>query len=105
MTDRPTLSLGVNEWRKLVQTNLEQAFEFTQSKLEITADEARNMAQHLDRMKALVMAWHASARPAVQEVKQEAIDPAVPVVEQPPKKRGWPKGKPRKRLAPQQVMQ
>lgn len=99
-----TLSLGVNEWRKLVQANLEQAFEFTQSKMEISVDDARSLAQHLDRMKALVMAWHASTRPQVaSEPVQQTADPE-PVAEQ-PKKRGWPKGRPRKRNAPQQVMQ
>jgi hypothetical protein len=112
MTDRPaTLSLAVNEWRKLVQANLEQAFEFTQGHAEITADEARGLAQHLDRMKALVMAWHASARPPAQTVREsleeaEAEQAAKPAEEQ-PKKRGWPLGKPRgprKRMNPQ-VMQ
>lgn len=92
MTDKPTLSLGVTEWRALLQANMVEAHAFTQGKTVITPEDVQSLHQHLERMKSLVMAWHLSGRPAVEP---EAV------VEK--KKPGWPKGRSRK--ASSQVMQ
>lgn len=111
MTDKQTLSLNASEWRGLLMQNLVQAHEFAQGKHRIDPNELKLVHERLDRMKALVAAWHLS-QPALPPgmsnpgVQQETSAPVSQVNGAEPKRRGWPAGKkrgPRKQHA--QVVQ
>jgi hypothetical protein len=111
MTDKQTLSLNESEWRGLLMQNLVQAHEFAQGAHRIGPIEVKGLHERLDRMKALVAAWHLS-QPALppgmsNPGTQQETNAPVPQANgaEPKKKPGWPKGKPRKRANPDQVVQ
>jgi hypothetical protein len=104
MTEKPaTLSLDSSEWRAMLGHNLNRAVEFLQANTQVTPEQVAAFHQHLDRMKALVSAWHLSVPPVAKEAVKEAdqSDAPAPVHsngEAPkPRRGGWPLGKPRKK--------
>lgn len=100
MTEKKdTLSLDANEWRAMIAHNLQRGIEFVNTNGQITAEGIVAFNAHLDRIKVLVLAWHASAAPG-QNAQQQApvTDASAPQADgaAPKGKGGWPKGKSRK---------
>lgn len=108
---RPTLSLDSSEYRALILANLARAHDFVSQNTQITAEHVASFSTYIDRMKVMAQAWHFAA-PQV-EPKPEAPKPAAEaqaVAPQTngahePKKPGWPKGKSRKKSAPEASVQ
>lgn len=110
MTEKPTtLSLDSTEWRGLLVQNLVRAHEFAQGTQAIDAAQVSALHGHMDRMKALVTAWHNSQPAPVAEVGKAAPE-FVPTPAQgngaaPKKTGGWPKGRKRKQPLGAQAVQ
>lgn len=110
MTDKPTLSLDSAEWRAMLGHNLNRAGEFVQSTAAINQLQVKAFHDHLDRMKALVSAWYASAPAAVADAVAEQAQPEAPAHPQangaaPKRKGGWPLGKKRKQRVEARAVQ
>lgn len=102
MSKPATLSLGVKEWRSLLLINIEELAVFIQPREIISTVEAVQLHQHMDRMKALISAWNLAGLPKPEPVVEAADVPVKTNGHHEPvkRKRGWPAGKPRKRLNP-----
>lgn len=100
-----TLAIDNAEWRVLFASSIARVTEFVGQNPSLTADNLKLMHEHLDRAKLIASAWAASTPQAVvREVAQTMADAPVEVrAEQPKRKGGWPRGKPRKRANPQVV--
>lgn len=107
MTDSPkTLSIDAAEWKALLLDNLARAHQAVANSQGINPAGLVDLGQHLDRVKVLAAAWHASL-PKAQPVAQDdpVTTPAAANGSAEPKKRrgGWPAGKPRKPRTAQAV--
>lgn len=104
MTDKKTLSLAPREWNALLASNADDLVTFFKGQPMPNAELYQHIAAHLDRMKAILPGWLASA-PAPVDAGQVAEKEAQAQVNgaAKSKKGGWPKGK--KRNAPAQVVQ
>jgi hypothetical protein len=101
MTDAPkTLALDSAEWKALVLDNIARAHAAVTASGNITPEGLALFSQHLDRIKGIAGAWHASlpkAQPAPQDEPVTAPATANGNGAAPVKRRGgWQKGRPRK---------
>lgn len=103
-----TLSLKPNEWQALLLSNFQSGFDWVRQypAQAPSQDDTKALLVHIDRMRDLTVAWHASAAPAVQVEPEQTAAPEAeqPPSQEPPKRKGgWPKGKKRgglKQVAP-----
>lgn len=103
MTDAPkTLALDSAEWKALLLDNLARAHQAVTASQAINPEGLISLGQHLDRIKGIAAAWHASL-PKDQLAPQPEPAPAQASANgaEKPRKGGWPKGK--KRNAPRQA--
>lgn len=104
--EKKTLTLGPREWNALLASNADDLANVFKSQTMPSADLYWNIVEHIDRMKAILPGWLASAPQAVADAPKSQAAPELPPAPKPngaaPKpKRGWPKGKQRKvRAAP-----
>lgn len=113
-----TVALDAQEWKDLVANNAARFHGFITSIAIPDPQSLQSINAHLDRMKALVLAWHLSQRPVtvveqphqvttgtVNVTEEKLKAQASPVSNIPGEKRkaGWPKGKKRTRNGAAQV--
>lgn len=100
MTEKRTLALNARQWRVLLHDNLDVLKATVQQTEVLEEDTLRAFCSQLDNMKMLASAWFQVSpkkepEPATAEVPVQANGEL-------PKRRGRP---PKKRMAPQQVVQ
>lgn len=101
MTDQPkTVALDASEWKDLVVNNAVRVHGFILSIDCPTPEQLQAIGAHLDRMRALTLAWHKSQRPnMVGQNGGEQVPASSPLVQSVPpsatKRQGWPLGKKR----------
>lgn len=102
MTSQPaTLQIDPRRWRMLFADSMQVTANFMAQHETLAQADLRVLLGYLDEAKLMATAWYQAGRPATApEPKREEVAP----IEQPVKRGGWPKGKPRKRNNPQ-VMQ
>lgn len=109
MTEKHTLSIDQAEWRVLFASNIARVNDFINQNPTLDVEKLKAMLDHLDRAKLIARSWCASVPQAVPAETAQKLAEAPAVVANgngaEKKKPGWPKGKPRKRLNPQQVVQ
>lgn len=113
-----TVALDAQEWKDLVANNAARFHGFITSIAIPDPQSLQSINAHLDRMKALVLAWHLSQRPVIvepepmaaesmkkaqQSVALEKANEAVSNIPGEKRKAGWPKGKKRTRNGAAQV--
>lgn len=110
-----TVALDAQEWKDLVANNAARFHGFITSIAIPDPQSLQSINAHLDRMKALVLAWHLSQRPViapepvtigVANVPEEVLKAQVSSASNIPgekRKAGWPKGKKRTRNGAAQV--
>lgn len=113
MVDAPkTLALSSREWNALLTVNATDLANLFQAQPIPTPELCAQLAQRIDRMRAILPGWLASVPHAAPDAPKESAQPSAQVAAQAngaaPKKGGWPKGKPRKKrnapgIAQQQV--
>lgn len=115
-----TVALDAQEWKDLVANNAARFHGFITSIAIPDPQSLQSINAHLDRMKALVLAWHLSQRPVIvsepvttgivqvteDQLKKMQVTPTPATQSDIPgekRKAGWPKGKKRIRNGAAQV--
>lgn len=102
MTDKKTLSLAPREWNALLASNADDLAAFFKAQHQPNAELYQQVLTHLERMKAILPGWLASATAAAPEApqgEQEAVQHGNGAG--PKGKGGWPLGKKRTRKQPE----
>lgn len=96
MTDQPkTLALDSAEWKALLLSNIVRTHESVNGAKHITPEGLAMFNGHMDRMKGIAAAWHASLPANPAEDRTAPDQPATNGAAKPKGKGGWPKGKKR----------